>query len=76
MAKFPRKIADSVTEKITAAHRPVRSLKSLRVSEYSRPVAASIASRLTCRAAASPPQVSASAPRTGYSTGEPEKNEA
>ena len=75
MAKLPRKIADSVTEKITAAQRPIRSLKSLRVREYSRAVVASMMSRLRCLAAASPPQVSARAPRIGYRTGEPEKNE-
>ena len=58
-------MADSVTEKITAAHSPIRSLNSLRVSEYSSAVVASIAARLTSRAAASPPAVSASAPRIG-----------
>jgi hypothetical protein len=47
-----------------------------RVSEYSRPVVASIAIRLTVRAAARPPTSSASAPSTGYRTGAPEKYEA
>ena len=58
-------MADSVTEKMAAAHSPTRSLNSRRVSEYSSPVVASIASRLTARAAASPPTLSAKAPSTG-----------
>ena len=75
MAKFPRNIADSVTEKITAAQRPTRSLKSLRVREYSRAVVASMASRLTCPGGGQAADVVGESAEHGYRTGEPEKKE-
>jgi hypothetical protein len=73
VARWPRNRADSVTENTRAAHRPIRSLNSSRVRLYSSPVVISSAARLTSRAAASPPAMSAAAPSTGYRTGAPEK---
>ena len=46
-----------------------------RLSPYSIAVVVSISIRLTPRAAARPPMLSAMAPSTGYRTGAPEKYE-
>ncbi len=76
MAKLPRKIADSVTEKSRAAHKPTRSLNRRRVREYSKTVIDSISARLSIRTAVSPPSSLRKPAATGYSTGEPEKYDA
>ena len=65
MAKLPRKIAGSVTQKSSAAHNAIRSLNRRRVREYSKAVTDSISARLRSLAAVSPPSWSTAAASTG-----------
>ena len=65
VARWPARVVPSVTQNRTTVQSPTRSLKSLRVIAYSSTVVISIASRLTARAAASPPMLLAAAASTG-----------